>query len=89
VFNNYTISVSWIAFDMRVRKMIANMKIYELKKRIVNLLELEAVAANKTIKIAQKKDDKDVEIVAQSYVLGIERIQFLINNLFKEFKSEK
>lgn len=64
--------------------MTPNMKVYELRKRITNLLELESVSVNKTLRLAQRNKDKDVETLSQAYLLGIERIQFLINNLFKE-----
>jgi hypothetical protein len=68
--------------------MTPNMKINELKKRIVNLLELERVAAKKTLKTAQNNEDSDIVILSQSYIMGIERIQMLINNLIKEIKNE-
>ena len=69
--------------------MMANMKLYEMKKRINNLLKIESVTANKTLRLSQKNKDKDVETVAQAYLLGLERIQSLINNMFKEIKIEK
>jgi len=69
--------------------MMANMKFYEMKKRINNLLKIESVTANKTLRLSQKNKDKDVETVAQAYLLGLERIQSLINNMFKEIKIEK
>jgi hypothetical protein len=63
------------------------MKITDLKKRIENLLEIECIAANKTLKKAQKNEDSDIIVLSQSYLMAIERIQMLINNLFKALKN--
>jgi hypothetical protein len=65
---------------------MSTMKIMELKKRIVNLIEMERVVANKTLREAQKKNDNDVLIIAQSYLMGLKRIQMILNNLFREMK---
>ncbi len=65
---------------------MSTMKIMELKKRIVNLIEVERVVANKTLRNAQKKNDDDVLIIAQSYLMGLKRIQMILNNLFRELK---
>ncbi len=65
---------------------MSTMKIMELKKRIVNLIEVERVVANKMLRNAQKKNDDDVLIIAQSYLMGLKRIQMILNNLFRELK---
>lgn len=65
---------------------MSTIKIMELKKRIVNLIEMERVVANKTLREAQKKNDDDVLIIAQSYLMGLKRIQHILNNLFWELK---
>jgi hypothetical protein len=62
------------------------MKIAELKKRVVNLIEIERVVAAKTLRAAEKKKDDDVLIIAQSYLMGLKRIQTILNNLFRELK---
>lgn len=62
-------------------------RIIEIKKRLSNLLELERIAANKTLKQAQKADDGDIIMVSQSYIMALQRIQELINNLFKTMKA--
>lgn len=69
--------------------MITNIKSHEIRKRIINLLELESVTVNKTLRLAKKNKDKDVETISPAYLLGIERIQVLINNLFKEINLDK
>lgn len=65
---------------------MTTIRITELKKRIVNLIEMERVVANKTLREAQKKNDDDVLIIAQSYLMGLKRIQQILNNLFRELK---
>ncbi len=65
---------------------MTTIRIVELKKRIVNLIELERVVANRTLKAAQKKNDNDVLIIAESYLMGLKRIQQILNNLFKEMR---
>jgi hypothetical protein len=65
---------------------MTTIRIAELKKRIVNLIEMERVVANKTLRAAHKKNDEDVLIIAQSYLMGLKRIQQILNNLFREMK---
>lgn len=67
--------------------MVNQARINEIKKRLSNLLELERVAANKTLKQAHKAHDDDIVMVSQSYIMALQRIQELINNLFKSLKA--
>lgn len=63
------------------------MKVTDLKKRIVNLIEIERQVANRTLKNAIKAKDNDVLIVSQSYLMALQRMQEILNNLFKELKD--
>lgn len=67
--------------------MVNQARINEIKKHLSNLLELERVAANKTLKQAQKTHDDDIVMVSQSYIMALQRIQELINNLFKTLRT--
>jgi len=68
--------------------MTPNQRHLELMKRIENDLEMERALAQRELKIAHREHNVEKMAICSSYAMGIQRIQEVINALFKELRVE-
>lgn len=63
-------------------------KISDLTKCFNQLLEIELHAVLQTAKEAKKSEDDDTVLMAQSYVMGLQRASQIFNIVLKDVKDD-